>query len=99
MINVMQCILLPCALIPTLKFVGSSKIMSEFALKGTPYIVAVTFGVLLFGMNFVLLFSDHFEALHNNWILVLVPTVLYVWFLYKTISEPLSELAPLTIEE
>lgn len=62
-LNIFQAIMLPFALIPLLKFVGSEDIMGDFAIKGCALWFAIIFGVALYVLNFALLFvnSDGWE--------------------------------------
>ena len=56
-LNVLQSIQLPFALVPLLKFVSSPKIMgTDFAIPKVYLIFASIFGLLLFLMNFIIMF-------------------------------------------
>lgn len=73
--------------------------MGEFALPKWAMAFASTFGVLLFTMNFVIIFM---EAELNDWRLIafiVVMSLIYIAFIIQTIMEPLSELKKLTKAE
>lgn len=55
-LNILQSVQLPFALIPLIKFAGNKKVMGEFAISKNLVTFASTFGVLLFLMNFAIMF-------------------------------------------
>jgi Mn2+/Fe2+ NRAMP family transporter len=57
-LNILQSVQLPFALVPLIKFVGSPKIMGDFALAKWQIYFASGFGVFLFTMNFVIIFLE-----------------------------------------
>lgn len=99
LINVSQAVLLPFALIPTLKLAGNQRIMAEFTSRGCQFWFAVLFGIALCAMNFSLLFVSDLDLAVWGWLLLAAFIAAYVWLMYKVIAEPVVELAPLTIDE
>ena len=99
LINVSQAVLLPFALIPTLKLVGNQKIMAEFTSSGCPFWFAVVFGVALCALNFSLLFVSDLDLAVWAWILLIAFILAYLYLMYKVVAEPVGELQTLTIDE
>ena len=97
--NVFQAVLLPFSLIPLLKFVGSPKIMGDFAIPSKPLWFATIFGVALYSMNFVLLFEGSESWSWYIWVLVILICVCYIGLQVKAIREPVNMLAELPAEE
>lgn len=71
LLNILQAVLLPFALIPLLKFVGSPEIMGEHALSRKAHLCLILFGFALFLMNFLLLFEDTDSWSKPKWLLVI----------------------------
>jgi hypothetical protein len=98
-LNILQSVQLPFALVPVIKFVGSPQIMGDFVLPKWQIYFASTFGVFLFGMNFVIIFI---EADFEDWkpiaVIVLV-SIVYIGFIVQSIIEPLSPLKKMTKAE
>lgn len=98
-LNILQSVQLPFALVPLIKFVGSPKIMGDFAVPKWQIYFASTFGVFLFTMNFVIIFM---ESQFNDWKPVLgivVISIIYIAFIVQSILEPLSPLKKMTKAE
>lgn len=100
LLNILQSVILPFALVPLLKFIGNEKIMGDFAITGWPWYFATFFGLVLFSFNFVVLFTDISGDLEWwKYLLVGLGVIVYLAFLIKAMCEPVSDLAPLTKEE
>jgi natural resistance-associated macrophage protein 2 len=98
-LNILQSVQLPFALVPLIKFVGSTKVMGQFALPQWQIIFASTFGFLLFSMNFVIIFM---ESNFDSWVpvaAIVVVSIIYVGFILQSIMEPLSKLKRMTKAE
>ena len=98
-LNVFQAVLLPFSLIPLLKFVGSPKIMGDFAIPTKPLWFAAIFGFCLYAMNFVLLFEGCVSWSWNTWVLVIVVCIAYMGIQIKALREPVSQLTDQTKED
>ena len=88
MLNVMQSVLLPFALIPLLKFVSSPIIMGEFAISKKALFFLVMFGSALYSMNFVLLFEDTETWTMFKWFSIIFICFGYMWLQLIAIREP-----------
>ena len=100
LLNIQQSIILPFALVPLLKFVGSEKVMGDFAVKGCSWYFATLFGFCLFSFNFVVLFQDVSGTLPWwQYFLIGAAIVLYLAFLVKVVLEPVHDLKALTRAE
>ena len=64
-LNILQCVQLPFALIPLIKFVGNEKVMGEFALSRYFTGLASTVGVFLFCLNFYVIFIESDSMFEN----------------------------------
>ena len=98
-LNILQSIQLPFALVPLLKFVGSEKIMGQFAVSKGQIWFASTFGTFLFLMNFVIIFLDATFDQWWKWALVVLFTVVYIAFIMIAILEPIKPLRKQTKAE
>ena len=94
-LNILQSILLPFALIPLIKFVGSEKIMGEFALGRHHQLFASIFGVILIILNFVQIFLDS-DLGTKEFIIIGFIALLYIYFIIHIIKQPVSKI---TIDE
>lgn len=100
LLNILQSVILPFALVPLLKFIGHDKVMGDFAIKGWAWYFASLFGVCLFSFNFVVLFTDVPGNLPWwNYLLIGIAVILYMGFLMKAMCEPVGDLKPITKEE
>ena len=97
-LNVLQSIQLPFALIPVIKFVGDKKIMGDFAVSKGQIIFSTFFGVFLFLMNFVVVFTD-FTWDWEHIVPTALLTVIYLVLIAVTIFEPTTDLKEMTKEE
>ena len=98
-LNILQSVQLPFALVPLIKFVGSTKIMGDFALPKWQIYFASTFGVFLFTMNFVIIFM---EAQFDDWkpvAAIVLVSIIYIAFIVQSILEPLTNLKRMTKAE
>lgn len=93
-LNILQSVQLPFALVPLLKFVSSERIMKDFALPRCQIIFASSFGLFLFTMNFVIIFSDQSAAMSNPLLFtaVLIGSCIYIGFIITAIREPVKSL-------
>jgi len=92
-LNILQSVQLPFAIVPLIKFVGNEKIMGQFVMPKRQIIFATCFGFFLFSMNFVILFSEFGETLHENPLLllgVIAASLIYLGFILVAIREPVS---------
>ena len=64
-LNILQSVQLPFALVPLIKFVGMPEIMDNFALSTWQVTLATVLGLMLFSMNFVILFMN--SSLNQWW--------------------------------
>ena len=100
LLNILQSVILPFALVPLLKFIGHDKVMGDFAVKGCAWYFATAFGFVLFSFNFVVLFTDiSKDAPWWNYLLIAIALILYMGFLMKAMCEPVGDLKPMTKEE
>tara|TARA_B110000305_G_C18904199_1_gene387760 strand:- start:82 stop:441 length:360 start_codon:yes stop_codon:yes gene_type:complete len=97
-LNILQSIQLPFALIPLIKFVGNKKIMGDFAVSKGQIIFSTFFGVCLFLMNFVVVFTD-FSWDWQHVVPTAILIVVYLALIIIAIIEPTSELKEMTREE
>jgi len=95
-LNILQSVQLPFALIPTIKFAASQKILGEFAMSKCQVYFASTFGFLLFIMNFVIVFSQSEFSAWWQVVVVVVFVLLYLGFIALAIYEPLTPLKRIT---
>jgi hypothetical protein len=93
-LNVSQAVLLPFALIPLLKFVGSKKVMGDFALEGGQLWFAIVFGTVMYVLNFCVLFINAGSWEFAQWLLVLITTAVYIYLQVVAIREPITDLVP-----
>ena len=98
-LNILQSIQLPFALIPLIKFVGSKKIMGDFAVSKGHIIFSTFFAVCLFLINFAFVFSAKIDWDWQHIVLMLLVTVCYLALVAIAIIEPTSELKWMTKEE
>ena len=98
-LNVLQSVQLPFALVPLIKFASSKHIMGQFAISKTSTYFASGFGVVLFLMNFVIIFYE--SDLTQVWIIlvIVVLSVIYISFIVVVILEPTKPLKRITKEE
>mmetsp|Transcript_2304 Transcript_2304/g.3942 ORF Transcript_2304/g.3942 Transcript_2304/m.3942 type:complete len:208 (-) Transcript_2304:123-746(-) len=98
-LNVLQSIQLPFALIPLIKFGASEKIMGQFKMSRLSTVFASIFGVVLFLMNFVIIYmgSDGFSLTAMS--IIGVVSVVYVIFNIIVIVEPIKKLKKISKEE
>ena len=92
-LNILQSVQLPFAIVPLIKFVGNEKIMGSFVLPRKQILFASTFGLFLFSMNFVILFSEFGETLLENpllLLLVIAASFIYLGFIFVAITEPVT---------
>lgn len=76
--------------------------MGQFALPKKYILTAGGFGFLLFSMNFVILFSEFGETLKANPLIfvgVLAGSLIYLGFIIKVITEPVTQLKQMSKEE
>lgn len=97
-LNILQSVQLPFALVPLIKFVGSKKIMGDFAVPKWQIILATCFGVGLFVMNFVIIFQD-FTWDWQHIVPTAILTTIYLALITVAIVEPTKELKKMTKEE
>lgn len=98
-LNILQSVQLPFALVPLIKFVGSKRIMGDFAMPKWQIYFASTFGIFLFTMNFVIIFM---EAQFDNWkpvAAIVLVSIIYIAFIVQSILEPLTNLKRMTKAE
>jgi natural resistance-associated macrophage protein len=98
-LNVLQSVQLPFALIPLIKFSSSYQVMGQFRISRRKTIFASLFGLLLFSMNFVIIFG---KIEFSSWWVILTAitvTLFYLAFILTVIAEPTKTLQPITIEE
>lgn len=98
-LNVLQSVQLPFALIPLIKFSSSYQVMGQFRISRRKTIFASLFGLLLFSMNFVIIFG---KIEFSSWWVILTAitvTLFYLVFILTVIAEPTKTLQPITIEE
>ncbi|RLN62266.1 hypothetical protein BBP00_00004866 [Phytophthora kernoviae] len=81
MINVMQSVQLPFALVPLLTFIANKRLMGELFVYNRCIITALVVGTLvLFGVNYTLVFKtlqQTFALSTNGWMIVAVVAVFY----------------------
>lgn len=97
-LNILQSIQLPFALVPLIKFVGSKKIMGDFAVSKCQIIGATCFGVGLFLTNFVIIFQD-FTWDWQHIVPTALLTIVYLALITVAIFEPIRDLKKMTKEE
>jgi Mn2+/Fe2+ NRAMP family transporter len=100
-LNILQSVQLPFALIPLIKFVGDEKVMKDFALPKWQVYFAWAFGIFLFVLNFYVVFSNSDTIFHNVWLFIsiVVGAAVYLTFIVLAIKAPVYPLKKLTEEE
>jgi hypothetical protein len=75
--------------------------MKEFVVPKYQIAFASIFGLLLFTMNFVIIFSNSDEALKNPIFLglIILGSMIYISFILTVIREPVKPLREMTQEE
>ena len=98
-LNILQSVQLPFALIPLIKFVGSKKIMGDFALSKYHIWFASGFGTFMFFSNFIQIFGTLELTQFYVFVPVMFLTIVYLSLIITAIQEPLSPLKKITKEE
>ena len=98
-LNIIQSIQLPFALVPTIKFASSPNIMKEFAIPKWQWLPASAFGTGLFLMNFVLIFQKDASFQFIHYVLIVTASLFYFFVIIKAITEPTTPLKQITQEE
>ena len=98
-LNIIQSIQLPFALVPTIKFASSPDIMKEFAIPRWQWLPASAFGTGLFLMNFVLIFQKDTDFQWYHHVMIVVASLFYFFVIVKAILEPTTPLSPITQED
>jgi len=98
-LNILQSVQLPFALIPLIKFGASEKVMGVFALPKWQVYFSIIFAVLLFIMNFVIVFWDFDWSVWYVVVIVFVVIIIYIGLILMAIREPCSPLKKMSKEE
>jgi len=87
--------MLPFAVAPLLKFVGSTEIMGSNAVPFWKIVIYSIISFVMFSMNFIMIYKQN--ALETTWLLLGPFTflVLYASFVITLIREPISPLRKL----
>ena len=99
LLNVLQSVQLPFALIPLIKFASCEKVMGDFKISKASTIFATLFGFILFLMNFVIVFAEGQLEDPLQISGVVLGAIIYVGFIVTVIREPTKPLKKLTQKE
>lgn len=91
--------MLPFAVVPLLKFAGSERIMGPFVLPRWQIILSAIVSVMMFSMNFVMMFLQNTISSRLAIGSVVLFLVLYFSFVLILIAEPIRPLKPLGVSD
>ena len=98
-LNILQSVQLPFALVPLIKFSSSPEIMGVFAISRANFYFSSFLGLLLFLMNFVIIFTENKVETWRQLLMICVGIVVYVSLIVMAIREPVSPLKPISEQD